>query len=137
MLHCAKCRKDKDESEFHRSSRHKTGYQSYCKECNKGAVRKHIQDNPGHNAQVRLERRTDLRERMRDYKKEQGCFFCPENEPVCLELHHKDPETKVMDPSSAILRSWDFFLEEAAKCVVLCANCHRKVHVGLLNLSGA
>lgn len=46
-----------------------------------------------------------------------------------LEFHHKDPSTKSF---SLTLReiagfSWETVIEEANKCDLLCANCHREL----------
>ena len=61
-----------------------------------------------------------------------GCPFCGEKEPVALDFHHRDPDVK--DGSVRRQTSLKRVQAEAAKCVVLCANCHRKVHAGLLQV---
>ncbi len=40
-----------------------------------------------------------------------------------------------MPVSDAIRPSLSLALEEVKKCVVLCANCHRKVHAGLVMMT--
>jgi len=46
-----------------------------------------------------------------------------------FDLHHRDPSQKRYALGSAIGNiSWDESLAEAAKCDLLCANCHRVVH---------
>ena len=48
-----------------------------------------------------------------------------------LELHHIDPNEKEFALSkymSSSVKSWDSLKEEASKCILLCANCHREVH---------
>ncbi len=112
----------------------KRGYQAWCKECNKKAVLKHIRTHEGRNYAVRKARRESLRQRAAEWKREKGCACCPENEPVCLELHHLDPTDKEAQPSDLIEVSWERFMEEAKKCVVLCSNCHKKLHAGLIQL---
>ncbi len=71
------------------------------------------------------------------YKSNLFCVFCRENTSVCLEFHHLDPSRK--DFNLAIISSWGYgkkrILAEIAKCKVLCANCHKKVHAGILKLS--
>lgn len=91
-----------------------------------------------HNAQSApsAERRREARmELFYAIKAERGCACCSENDPVCLDFHHRDPETREF----AIAGSWSRSLErieaELAKCIVLCANCHRKVHAGALVLA--
>ena len=53
-----------------------------------------------------------------------------------LEFHHIDPSTKSfgLTDSNAVIKALEKQLEEARKCVLLCANCHRGVHAGYLEL---
>ena len=46
-----------------------------------------------------------------------------------FDFHHLDPSTKKCEVKSIICSSWDKVLEEAAKCVMLCPNCHRIRHL--------
>lgn len=49
-----------------------------------------------------------------------------------LEFHHLDPTKKDFNISSkGYTRSWERVREELDKCVMLCANCHREIHVKL------
>jgi hypothetical protein len=60
---------------------------------------------------------------------------CGERTPICLEFHHLDPAQKKFNvgriinstPSVATIQ------REIDKCIVLCANCHRKFHAGLIS----
>jgi 5-methylcytosine-specific restriction endonuclease McrA len=51
-----------------------------------------------------------------------------------LELHHLDPSQKEFSfgQVAANPRSLRGLIDEAKKCVLLCANCHREVHAGLI-----
>jgi hypothetical protein len=49
-----------------------------------------------------------------------------------LHFHHVDPATKTFPMSSGIGRSLARFREEAAKCVLVCANCHGEIEAGLI-----
>ena len=68
-----------------------------------------------------------------------SCVGCRLREPVdALEFHHLDPRTKEFGISTeGIPRRWDKIEAELAKCVLLCANCHREVHAGVRRLSEA
>lgn len=46
-----------------------------------------------------------------------------------LELHHIDPNTKEFDWNQMKDKSWESIKKELNKCQLLCANCHREVHV--------
>jgi hypothetical protein len=52
-----------------------------------------------------------------------------------LELHHLDEAAKDFTISAWLKASYDRLAREAAKCVLLCANCHREVHAGLRSIS--
>ena len=52
-----------------------------------------------------------------------------------LEFHHLDPTQKDFGIShKGYTRSWEKVKEEVDKCILLCANCHREVHAGKLQL---
>ena len=67
----------------------------------------------------------------RDYlwslKSDLGCSTCGEKDPRCLEFHHRDPETKRFNLTSHGCRTKSLD-DEVKKCIVLCANCHAKLH---------
>ena len=70
------------------------------------------------------------------YKQTLKCELCPESESCCLDFHHKDPEQKDLAVAEAVRNGWSIkrLKTEIAKCAVLCANCHRKVHAGIAQL---
>ncbi len=58
------------------------------------------------------------------------CAICGvSDEPSIYDCHHRDPKSKDFAVGSKI-RRWPTVVAELAKCVLLCANCHRKVHAG-------
>lgn len=63
-------------------------------------------------------------------KNENKCLFCRESDFSCLDFHHKNPNEKDIDISVLIKNhaSIETLSNEIKKCVVLCANCHRKIH---------
>lgn len=81
-----------------------------------------------------LNRRRERAKWLREYKSNKECKFCKENDPVCLDFHHKDPSTKegLVGKMVGSAASMDRILKEIAKCEILCANCHRKLHAGTL-----
>lgn len=60
-----------------------------------------------------------------------GCKLCPENDIDCLDFHHVNPTEKEDTISTLVWSSTPILVAEIAKCVVLCANCHRKLHAKL------
>jgi hypothetical protein len=75
-------------------------------------------------------------QRYRDFKDNSKCLLCPEKDPVVLEFHHKDPKTKTDSVGNMVHigMSWYIVYAEICKCVVLCSNCHKKVHAGRIAL---
>jgi hypothetical protein len=58
-----------------------------------------------------------------------GCADCGEKHPACLDFHHLDESQKGQTIARMVVRASPANIDaEIAKCVVLCANCHRKRH---------
>lgn len=51
-----------------------------------------------------------------------------------LEFHHLDPSTKKFGIAGKLMYKWDSLFAEVKKCALLCANCHREFHAGLIDL---
>lgn len=69
---------------------------------------------------------------FRGYKQTLACTRCGEDEAACLDFHHikdKDNDVAKMAKDGA---SKEAILKEVTKCIVLCANCHRKLHAGVV-----
>lgn len=51
-----------------------------------------------------------------------------------FDFHHKDKSNKSFELSDNIeSKNWDIVKQELDKCVMLCANCHRKQHLYIRN----
>jgi len=74
-----------------------------------------------------------------EYRRHTGCQRCSEADPVCLQFHHSDPEGKTASVGKLISDSAPEaeIREEVSRCIVLCANCHRKEHVEVPDMSAA
>lgn len=74
--------------------------------------------------------RARWRQEWREFKATLQCEQCGEDHPSTIDFHHpieNDPDKK---PVNALARAGQYkrAYEEARRCVVLCANCHRKHH---------
>jgi len=73
--------------------------------------------------------KANMRQKWRAFKSTLACKVCGEKEPSALDFHHPNPS-----PSDKkiylLLRNGALkaAIEEAKKCEVLCASCHRKHH---------
>ncbi len=62
-----------------------------------------------------------------------ACALCGyDKHPGVLDFHHLDPATKTFGISSGgFSRSWQSIAAEISKCILVCANCHREIELGL------
>ena len=75
-------------------------------------------------------RKAKLRDWLNEYRKSTSCSVCGESDPACLDFHHTNPKEKEfsLGDTKASGFSKKRLLNEIQKCVVVCANCHRKAH---------
>jgi 5-methylcytosine-specific restriction endonuclease McrA len=70
-----------------------------------------------------------------DRRNKLSCLVCGEDEATCLDFHHLDATQKDFTISQAFLYyGKDKIEKELSKCVVLCSNCHRKIHAKIIKL---
>lgn len=63
------------------------------------------------------------------------CQCCGYNKlNSALELHHLNPSEKDFTFGQSSNISWSSARKELPKCILVCANCHREIHAGLINL---
>jgi transposase len=87
----------------------------------------------------RSERVADRRRRVKEILVAEAggcCAICGYDDFVCaLQFHHLDPTTKSFAIGhQGLTRGIAAMRTEAAKCVLLCANCHAAVEAGLVTL---
>lgn len=87
---------------------------------------------------VTLSQRQKYKQKVKvviDEAKTSGCYFCPEDDPVVLQFHHIDPESKRFNVGYSHARyGVRAVQEEIAKCIVVCSNCHLRIHAGILEV---
>ena len=71
------------------------------------------------------------KKRMQNLKIEFGgeCKRCGYNKCLdALDFHHIEPNEKSFNFRQGRGYAWDRLIEEAKKCELVCANCHREIH---------
>lgn len=65
------------------------------------------------------------------------CVFCHYDRCTgALEFHHLDPKEKDFGlGANGLTRSWERTQKELDKCILVCSNCHKEIHAGLLQPS--
>ena len=114
---------------FSKNAARYDGLQSSCKSCWSKYRRSYYIKNKDYEVQRGIDRRNSIRSEITKYKKSKGCNSCPENHAACLEFHHTGND-KGIDIAQAIANGWSLerIYKEIDKCIILCANCHRKLH---------
>ncbi|WP_440006894.1 homing endonuclease associated repeat-containing protein [Halomicrococcus sp. SG-WS-1] len=83
------------------------------------------------NCKQTLDRRRANRAWVHRYKQSSsGCARCNETDPACLDFHHLNEDEKEMAVGKMVTYGYSKsqLEEEIKKCLILCANCHRKEH---------
>ena len=82
-------------------------------------------------------RRKLIKEKAIDYKGSK-CEVCGYSRcREALEFHHISDGNKSFGISEkGYTRSWEKVKAEIEKCLLLCANCHREIHGGILKIKG-
>ena len=61
------------------------------------------------------------------------CQICGYNKSTtALEFHHLNPQEKDFTIGQILNKEWELMNKEIKKCALLCANCHREYHEGLI-----
>lgn len=118
MKECKTCKETKSLNDFYKAGYPNKCLMTSCKTCfNKS--------NAKANVQRWKERKQKLVEMFGG-----KCEICGgEFHPSVFDFHHTDPSTKSFGISGSRLSAkWDTILNEAKKCIMICANCHRTLH---------
>lgn len=66
---------------------------------------------------------------VQTYKVFKGCFLCGESHYASLDIHHINPVTKKFTFGNNCKKyQLMTMFKELLKCVIICSNCHRKLH---------
>lgn len=123
---CFFCKQVLDISNFHVRPANRDGFDSRCITCQRAYYRDYIKHHQVSKAGQDRNRKAAW---LVEYKSKLSCCKCGENHPACLHFHHRDKSTKSFSISDSIRRfSLEKIIAEIAKCDVLCANCHAKLH---------
>lgn len=124
MKQCKTCFEVKSFTEFYTNGKQPSGKQKFhasCIVCEENDRKAFVE-----------EKRCKLIELFGD-----KCTVCGYNRCyAALEFHHVDPSVKEYSPSKLLnnYSTLDKLLKEVEKCVLLCSNCHREVHAGVIRI---
>ena len=135
---CSICKTEKSFDSFLWKNKSKNLKHSVCSECYKKVRKKSYDANSQYYKDKSKKRRKEHASQYEEYKKSLSCKVCGESETVCLDFHHLYANEKDFNIAARKHSTTKFekIVREIEKCVVLCANCHRKVHAGIIRLDG-
>ena len=80
----------------------------------------------------RLKRRTLLKQKAVEFKGGE-CDLCGYKKCIqALDFHHLDPFEKEFTIAGNYNISWKRIVNELKKCILVCSNCHREIHAGIV-----
>lgn len=130
MKKCDGCKNIKEDKDFAFKEKAKNKLQPLCRECNKIKSREYYYSNQEKHKKITTQRKKKVilenRKLLYNHYLNNPCVDCGEKDPMVLELDHQ--RDKDMPVSTAVGRGWSKqrVINEIAKCVVRCANCHRR-----------
>jgi|HubBroStandDraft_2_1064218.scaffolds.fasta_scaffold355005_2 hypothetical protein len=131
---CTWCKRQRPLNGFDVSQWRPDRLRSHCRSCHNEQEKERYRRNPAPRKlsaiRARKKARSIIRARIARIRAS-GCRLCPERDPCCIEFHHLTGKDRCVTHCESIPE----LERELVKCVVLCANCHRKAHAGHIFVS--
>jgi hypothetical protein len=126
MKRCNSCKQEKSLDDFNRKDK---GYQPFCRGCQSTWFKDHYAANKNsYKKRIYSYRKSQQlinRQKMLEYLIDKKCVDCDESDPMVLDFDHCDDKEK--NVSALVARAtWKKVSAEIQKCVIRCANCHRR-----------
>ena len=128
---CIVCKQNKPTSEFNKNKNHTDGLSKFCRDCCKASNKKYYENNKrkSHDArnELRKKQRVLCKKLVWDYLKDHPCVDCGESDPVVLEFDHVRG-VKAYNICNMRAQGYSLvtLMDEISKCVIRCANCHKR-----------
>ena len=136
MKICSTCKAEKERTAFNKNKAKKDGLSNTCRECSNKTSKDHYNKNKKDyikRARIRSNEQVRLNKINVSKIKEEGhCLHCEEEEKACLDYHHLRDKDKSISRMVHTGICWERIKREIDKCILVCANCHRKIHAGLI-----
>lgn len=126
---CPKCQQNLDESCFSANRSRPDGKQRTCRVCYAKDYSAWYQSHKREQKNRNIKNRERNHRWVLKYLSEHPCVDCGESDPIVLEFDHIDETTKTACVATMVGEAYSIqrIADEVAKCVVRCANCHRRI----------
>lgn len=131
LKQCIKCKEWKEEDEFSWKNKSQRKRHSQCKECRRKADNQRYKEDEKRKEAVKEVHRNQvkiLRNFVQSIKKSSKCAICGDDRWYVLDFHHLSDKKFTISQKIQEGCSINTLKEEIAKCIVVCANCHREIH---------
>ena len=127
---CSKCKNELDISNFHNNKSKKDGLSDVCSLCQNKYNKEWYKKNKQYKINKTKENQTEKSKWLNEYKSKLKCEKCGENNIACLDFHHTNPDDKEFTIARMVHIGYskERIIKEINKCIILCSNCHRKLH---------
>lgn len=141
MKKCGKCQKEYETKNFYKDKHRTDGLSWDCKQCCSQKSKKYRSNssipnectkkwrekNPHKRTEYNKQLQGKVKLFQKTYQARNPCC-CGMADLECLDFHHVDQKTtEARIPS---IHTFNKSIKEMTKCIVVCANCHRKIHAG-------
>jgi len=141
---CSMCGVKKDIEKFRLRNRFSSRRQSYCTECGSKMGKNWYEENKERHVENVMENtrnaRVVARKFVYQYLLTHPCegtlpdgTACGESDPTVLEFHHVGEKDKEVGRMIAQGYGVEALAAEISQCIVLCANCHRRLTAKEMN----
>lgn len=141
MKKCGKCKAEYDIKNFYKDKSKKDGLSWDCKQCCSHKHKKYRanSDVPNsctkrwreNNPHKKTEYNKQLYNKVKLFKQtylQRNPCDCGMSDLECLDFHHVDQKT--LEKRVPAIHTFNKSIDEMIKCVIVCSNCHRKIHAG-------
>lgn len=127
---CVVCKIEKPITEFNKKSKAKDGYQNLCKSCSSIRSKAHYQKDKQSSKRRLAKNKIIAQDAAKLYVSNllitNGCIDCGEKDILVLDFDHlgnkKNSISRMIHNGVSLTK----IVEEIEKCVIRCANCHRR-----------
>lgn len=141
MKKCGKCQKEYETKNFYKDKHRPDGLAWDCKQCcskkhkkyrnnssvPKECTKKWREKNPHKKVEYNKQLYNKVKLFQKTYLKMNPCE-CGVSDLECLDFHHVDQKT--LEKRVPNIHTFNKSVNEMIKCIVVCSNCHRKIHAG-------
>lgn len=129
MKRCPRCDQWLDLTEFSPNRSRRDGLQAYCRACQHEYVRGHYESNRDYYIAKAKRAKPLFAQRMKEFLAERKAVPCADCKGVfpsyVMDFDHVSG-VKLINVSTAVKTGRRLVIAEAAKCEIVCANCHRR-----------